>query len=364
MRLVNIMNKGSAPVLTSLLDDFKWQQNFVNTYLPYNLMNSKLLDSEQSIQADIRPQKLYRYSSYTKEYLKMACAGDLYLSDPRTLNDPYDVYANIDATNILEYISPIYGKDNINKMIEALKASEITTNSKILTKFFANVKNVIHNFSSQSSYDDCWKYLNDVFKKDFKSEMSYASLAGVCDNSAMWSYYGADHQGYCLEYELQSPANHIYDYSQSRGFWLAIMPIIYTDRPFDGNKYLKNTPLNEQTSINLEKFAFILMTALCNQKLATWKHEKEWRILISSSKADLALTGRGVAVIEESLTPLKLTAIHTGLRMPVEQKEQIQNCLNKTDINFYEIGIAPISLQLRSTSTMQPDEPSLLMPKD
>lgn len=157
----------------------------------------------------------------------------------------------------------------------------------------------------------------------------------------MWAYYGNSHLGYCLEYEPKDDSAWRLNQFRSGAARSALMPILYTETPFDGNEYLQKTMSEEAKSLEVEQIAFTLMAVLCLQKLRVWSHEKEWRVIVSVDGATGSLPS-----LE---SPLKLSAVHAGLCMPGGHVDEIKQHLSTTNIKFYRMGVHKDNLQICSS---------------
>ncbi len=343
-----------APILKNPRVDAPWHQEFINRIGPYDLSKSGLLSREPHIPLAHRFQKLYRYSSYKLDYLKKACIGGLHLSNPQRLNDPYDLYANISVMRILEWLAPLHGAKSNKELIQLIQRNIPDGCGHILRKFYTNVKNSCEHYGNGFTAGNDYEHLESIFKGSFKAEMSYASFSEVNNNSPMWAYYGDSHFGYCLEYEPKDCAWHPNQFGTGTAYY-ALMPVIYTEIPFDGNEYLQKTIMAHTDIVGVEQIAFILMAILCLQKLTVWSHEKEWRLIASADD-----TGES---IPHHASPLKLSAIHAGLCMPEEHVLEIRKYLSSTDIKFYRMGIHKDSLQICSSKNI-PESTLLFGPKE
>lgn len=337
-----------APSLENPRPDSGWHQDFINAVSPYNLGNSALLSGKSYIPIEHRPKRLYRYSSYQKEYVEMACQNELHLSEPSNLNDPYDLYANIDATKILDWLAPYFDLTGYADFISYLKENSFRGNGHILPRFFDNIRYTYDKCIANRAFSDVGECVDFIFKSDFKSVMRYASFSETCDNSSMWAYYANNHNGYCLEYELLDEAWLPRDFSGS--IYSALLPVVYTDIPFDGNEFLRNTMVKDLSK--LDAYGFALLVVLCLQKMSVWCHEKEWRLILSSET--------DVSKVSSQLSPVRLSAIHVGLKMEEPKVNELTMVAKTSAIPVYRIGVHKDTLHLCSAK----DTPvSLIFPR-
>lgn len=280
----------------------------------------------------------------------MACVNELHLSHPAKVNDPYDLYANIDATKILEWLAPVFGKDSRDEFINALRARKIEVSGHILKRFFENIDGTFKGCRiglAPTEIDEC---INFIFKSNFKYEMQYASFSEIHDSSPMWAYYANSHKGYCLEYTILDKAWSLYR-SDDGQLYSALMPVVYTERPFDGNKYLQNTISGEIDAGKIEKYGFTLMAILCLQKILAWSHEREWRLILS--------TDRKKPCICEDISPVRLSAIHAGIKMSDDDFEELKTIAKQQKqhkIHVYRMGVHKDTFQLCSERDVSAEE--------
>ncbi len=327
-----------APQLKAPYSTMDWRQKFINAIAPYNLTTSTLLSGKEYIPHLLRPKILYRYSKYERNYFEVACDNVLYLSEPNKVNDPYDLYANIDAIKILEWVGPLFDNRSPRDIITELNHGGLQTPyGHILQRFFNEIRKVCSLQPNCKDLDEC---INFGFKNNFKRVMRYASFSEVHDSSPMWAYYADGHKGYCLEYKVRDFACGPINF-ENENFYSALMPVVYTEIPFDGNSYLRNTKQpSKEIFEKIEKYAFILLVILCLQKISLWSHEKEWRLILSSKEEKI--------YIPENDSPVRLSAIHAGARMHDDQFNELRELAKRFNITFYRMGVDRETFQLCS----------------
>lgn len=328
-----------APRLENLQPDVSWHQELINEIAPYNLVKSGLLSGKPHIPPVNRPERLYRYSSYKKEYIEMACSNNLHLSLPSQVNDPYDLYANIDATKILEWLAPIFGQDSCSKFISVLMTGKFQAHGHILQRFFNNIQYTCNRCITDLMCTDLNECINFIFKSDFKNVMRYVSFSENHDSPPMWAYYANSHRGYCLEYTMLDDAWSLRS-SDAGQLYSVLIPVVYTERPFDGNEYLRNTNINKIDISKIEAYGFALMAILCLQKIFVWSHEREWRLILS--------TDRSEPCICKDISPVRLSAIHAGIKMSDRDIKELTMTAGQYGIPVYRMGVHKDTFQLCS----------------
>jgi len=188
-----------------------------------------------------KPNTIFKYEGFTTQSLLNLKAQSVYFGSPRNFNDPYDcaITASItDPTTIeLEHLREFYISDpNFSakgkKQLEELSEDEL----KIQLLRGANVA-------------------LDKAKEIFLNNNGITCFSERNDDLLMWSHYGGQYKGFCLEFLTEyEPFNNL-----RKVQYVKKMPIIRMDS-FVYDK-------------NLEK---LLDDIYCTKSLS-WAYEKEWR---------------------------------------------------------------------------------------
>jgi hypothetical protein len=126
--------------------------------------------------------------------------------------------------------------------------------------------------------------------RDLRSNIGLYCLAERPDSILMWSHYGADHKGYCLEFQATDQTV-VFGEAQKVQY-----SELYPEVDFF------KTP-------NLKQVELIFLTKHCG-----WAYEREWRIVDHR---------RGPGLRE--YPPQLLKTVIFGLRMPDADKDQIKS---------------------------------------
>lgn len=106
----------------------------------------------------------------------------------------------------------------------------------------------------------------------------HANLLRICSFSAtpysivMWSHYGQNHRGFCIEYDTEAIA--------VSDPYKALFPVIYSEKCIDGTDFIRRAFLNPR-KVNLD---YVTLSALL--KSPEWKYEQEWRLVVSTLPDD------------------------------------------------------------------------------
>ncbi len=272
------------------------------------------------------PGFLYKYTSVARA-LEVLLTGEVYFSHRRELNDPFDGKQTIDLSTC-------------EKKKEAIKRAPQT-----IKKY----KEKGHDLSGGLSGMAREEYHNRLIKdKEFANskmqefaEAADASNIGVyClaeqnDSIIMWAHYANNHQGCCLEFNLQE---HVYRHVEKGRHCF----------PFSflrGVKYSDKYPVHvigEEGTYPKENSAYI-------SKSEDWRYEKEWRAIMYDASVISSISGKSIGdeIPDESIKLMKgsghypldehlLNGIILGYKMKEHEKKSITNAARLHGIRVYE----------------------------
>lgn len=206
----------------------------------------------------------YKYYSFTpnlidffrsgdKYFQKRLSKGTIFFNHPKYFNDPFDINCFTDVTGNIDKNSP--------------------------------KRNLFRVFCSTKQYD----------------------------NILMWSHYGANHTGYCIEYSTES----IID---------CISSTLGDKNNKDNLVIVGNVLYNDKRKILSGKLFVTDLIRAAFKKSSEWKYEKEFRFVILNSKgfADSGYFGRGIP-----LSHVEVKKIYLGAEIrPGDESFVIQNNYN------------------------------------
>jgi hypothetical protein len=126
-----------------------------------------------------------------------------------------------------------------------------------------------------------------------------ASFSEVSDSIRMWSHYGSNHQGFCIEYELEK-------FDPGDAFLKNLYPLIYSHQLFDLTTWAEKLVSGEVGQLTT---VFPLLGLL--QKFEGWAYEKEWRYILFQEKPapnrvrPMAIPNRFSSAREQSPQPAR-----------------------------------------------------------
>lgn len=210
----------------------------------------------------VLPQKLYKYQSFHKNdgtsnpFWKGNMNGEFHTSLACEFEDKNDCVPYFNKETVVRYIDEFLQHHNTPKE----EHKHIITQ---LDKDFS-VKEIIDNY---------------------QKEIRIGCFTHSSDNEKMWVKYANDKKGYCIEY----------DTSKNRLFKLLMLPVLYSDSPYDASHVLSNwlilNSLTQAKGRSLEenfklhkqlyerniKMSYISLF-IKNKQL--WEFEQEYRMFI------------------------------------------------------------------------------------
>ena len=148
-----------------------------------------------------------------------------------------------------------------------------------------------------------------------KSNYGIISFCKSETNELMWAYYGNDHKGFCIEYDIDILKEQMIPYYLLEIKYQSSLPT------YNFRKCIFNHDNTIKSSLGV--------------KSTFWAHEKEMRLIIKR---------KGLKSIPTEAD----TGIYFGLRMPESDKELIINSLKGRDIKYYQMKLKPNSYLLEA----------------
>lgn len=143
------------------------------------------------------------------------------------------------------------------------------------------------------------------------------SLSKNSRDELLWAHYANQHNGYCIEYDLNILLNSIKEMEHYNSVTYSKTPIKINWKDFFNSN-----------SKRLNKMG--------TYKSKRWEYEQEYRIITNR-------TGK------INYSPLAIKSIYFGLRICTDKKQKIINSLKSRNINFYQIEKIPKTYKLKAT---------------
>lgn len=149
----------------------------------------------------------------------------------------------------------------------------------------------------------------DNFNQMMQSGIFIHALSELNDSILMWSHYGKDHTGFCIEH------NTLADKDENRTRLL--FPVIYQDNMPDISPYLIKKERHAQCNI-------AVLAAMIKAKC--WEYEHEWRYIFPEGP------GKSFNVMS-----LPISAIYLGCKISDENQEILLDIARKKGIKAYKM---------------------------
>ena len=315
----------------------KWQKAFINnvfkhktkfhdTFSKIILHNIELIEEK----TNHLPKSLFKFYTPTSDNIIDIKKQRLWMSHPRTFNDPFDCHAGYDVNSYEKHVLLKYIKesgcvdiknsqdgftiDEFNRLSRSTTSYEYNFYSKI-EEYDTVLRKLLENKSKDFDhiiYDVIRKSRNEVKAKIEKlrnvnihvaSFSALDRLKGFKDIIHMWSHYADNHKGFCVEYDISplkepiclSLKDHEFYKEQSKYMDERIkvvilgglFPVIYTASRV-------NIPKTKLNKINFDEIngpehssdvdSLLYKTYIV--KSAKWNYVKEWRIILDGDVCD------------------------------------------------------------------------------
>ena len=225
-----------------------------------------------------QPKKLYKYISFASSHWREnVFDGQIAFSLPSEFNDPFDSRWFLDYEKII--------KSRFQREGETCPVELLNEES------FQNYINLSEEDTLYIRYAYC-----------------LTCFSSTPHSNLMWGHYANKHKGVCLEYDLSRLPNSM----------KLIMPVVYTDKPFDATELWDMDRVDDQYAV------------LCPLlfKSADWSYEKEWRAIIRNKNYV-------TPYIEK--TKNAITGIYYGFRAFGKERTEIEEWAKKNEIQTYQL---------------------------
>lgn len=243
----------------------------------------------------------------------------VFYSDPSKFNDPFDSKPNI--INDLGEIFFTHGwRSIISKVLNETEAVNIHFQALSETQEYGShrVDGLAKTYYQQRIMEAVEKLANKTLKRH-----GILSLAEKWNCPLMWSHYGGQHRGICIEYltkdRLEKSKIDKVEYGGSRNITTTDLYHIFVN----GSKEIRERTVKQ----------------IYYSKAKQWRYEREWRVLND-------FPGK------HSSTPFLVSAIYFGIRCDPAVKTTLVKLLSHKDdsrIKFFDVCETGEGFSLRKT---------------
>lgn len=279
-----------------------WKTEFLELYMSGDV---KKLRQALDLKRQHIPKKLYRYRTLSDDNISKyrfgeIVRGELYMSHPGELNDPFEASSNLSSSKPSAYMTD---KEDFTKLFKDKMSSEDYASVFDSDSWYENMLTYVAEKSApQDKVEFTKAVLSRVVMEEFErlnsnvSDMARKMIRLACftitpDNLPMWHHYTNGHTGICLEYNTED-ITVVYQLNK-------LFPVYYVDK------------LPDMTNRLLQKrqpeFGFLEYLAI--HKLNDWRYENEWRLIYDAGSwyfgpedipPDFWTHGKGIPFIRPS----------------------------------------------------------------
>ncbi len=234
----------------------------------------------------------YKFMSF--KYLNTLSSDEIFISDPATFNDPFDLGI---AIKDLTYRGPFGDEERLRTAF-----AQLFLNNKDIRNFWIYDDKLINKLEDWINGNASYDQLINQFKQR-TSTFGVSCFSQEWENPLMWAHYGSSHKGFCVEYtvkemSLASTKENLHFSQYYVQYFTKLPTICLSEILFSPHQVLKN----------------FLAT-----KHASWSYEKEWRLVNFQEK------GKAVPMPRH----MEISAIIVGLKF---EKEKIYDVIEKAKV--------------------------------
>jgi hypothetical protein len=227
--------------------------------------------------------RLYKYGRWGPYSEDLFSSSQIWLAAPHELNDPFECRPQF------TYNGSKKGRSHVIAIALKKRDPRITHQQAI-----ARATNIIED--RRDLAPGFWEAISADVHRDLASRVGLYCLAEKPDSILMWSPYGDDHKGYCLEFDVTGE-NTIFS---------GVEKVQYS-KTYPVVDFFITSRLNQFDRIFLTKFE-------------GWEYEQEWRIVNYQDGAGL-----------KGYPTDRLKRIIFGMRMSDERKKEIRELVDRRE---------------------------------
>ena len=235
------------------------------------------------------PKTIYRYQRFNVTTVESLCHDTLYFANPAAFNDLLDCQPTIDADSDIDTLRHLLF-ELVKRRVEAeslavlnkvhLTSKKAAAHAKRLgeqaahTKL-ANIADHATNPEYEVSEEEAERWL---LTSDIQHELLRKYDRGVCcfsaavDNPLLWSHYGDQHRGLCIGYGLNRTPKP------------RLRKVVY-----GGSRIVATSLIVKALLENDPEAQELLDHHVLLRKAASWRYEREWRLLGDRGVQDFVL---------------------------------------------------------------------------
>ena len=299
------------------------------------------------------PSSFFKYKAFNEHSFEMIEEKYLYLAPVEFLDDPFDCLSDFGTSQIANkgeindrFVEYIYKQTPfktdrkslafVKKYKDALKYDCL--DERILRKAvieegmvpdyqvdlavnnLKNLANYLRSYDEDKTIETFGRVLMDPGKR-----VGICSLSEINDNKVMWSLYGKEYEGYCVEYTIRNT-------KKGRRF---LLPVIYSRKPnnsfaekmFDSIFAELNRQILEKTNPwdlnSMTPNVGAIYELFCSKDI-DWRFQKEWRIIGDP---------------KEHFKEIDIKAVYLGFKVSEVNEEKMIRCAKDKGFELYKMKV-------------------------
>ena len=305
-----------------------WIQEF------FKLLTANEISRGQTLKFQHLPGSLFKYREFDQDgyAIRNFLNDSLWVSSADKLNDPYDSFFRLceqrleakvwpqTQDHIKEYLSKVQG-DPIVATEDVDKSSSLSSLTECASKKNANITPGLID-ALNKVWTGIWgDFFINKLRPKIQVGMGVCSLSEINTSMIMWRYYGGNHSGFCVEYDLVATK------TEHPNLIHAVYPVNYVDE------------LSDMTELFISKdigVAALTGAIAALHKSSEWSYEKEWRFIFPF----------GSSQIPFNMIAPRVKAIYLGMKINDKNKNLIIKIAKQKKIAVYEAHFLSQSYQL------------------
>ena len=330
----------------------KWQKKFIDEYI--DSMFVKGIDETHKEFSEAKkehlPDSLYKFYPPSIYSLISIHNRDIFLSSPRSFNDPFDSFICVDDQPYIKffllkafednkmkskvYTSFSFSEEEFNLLkyapINGKYNQELGYSNSFKTRLYHICLNKSHDFQmkvnslSVEATRECDRKVDLIRNMPFRITCfsNFDDEAELSKNTTMWSHYAENHTGFCIKYSTTFD-NKVYDDIIKCG----LFPVMYTSRvPKLTLQDFKNLKFSGENIVLVPSVLKKSYKALIT-KSKCWNYEKEWRLIINEKNE--------VQLSDNTIPFLKIESIYLGCKIKANIKKTLVQFAESNEIKIY-----------------------------
>jgi len=296
-----------------------WIEQFTDMIFPLN--REKLsIEGAFLLKNQHLPKSIFKYREVNENSIKNLEEDTVWLADPSNFNDPYDCAHTVDFSRIKNHQSPAFFEKLMKEKGSELNLSDKQKNTLSMSQDpLSDLMDILLSREPPERREGIKAALTSAQNKMHEdlalaNSKSIASTFKLCsfsernDSMLMWAHYASYHQGFCIEYDLES-----IPYSDYRRRFL--YPTIYSDDMFDATEHLMK-------GVEDENFNNLHLSLASLVKAKDWEYEKEWRLVFAN----------GIFNSERAYNIGKPKMVYLGTKVSQENQDRLIEICSRRDI--------------------------------